>query len=40
VLTKQRKMKTLQQWFDEYAISHQNKTNQAIHYICVPAIFF
>jgi len=33
-------MKTLQQWFDEYAISHQNKTNQAIHYICVPAIFF
>jgi len=33
-------MKTLQQWFDEYAISHQNKTNQSIHYICVPAIFF
>lgn len=33
-------MKTLQQWFDEYAISHQNKTNQAIHFICVPAIFF
>lgn len=33
-------MKTLQQWFDEYAISHQNKTNQAIHYICVPTIFF
>jgi len=33
-------MKTLQQWFDEYAKSHQNKTNQSIHYICVPAIFF
>ncbi len=33
-------MKTLQQWFDEYAESHQNKTNQLIHYICVPAIFF
>ncbi|NLP56953.1 DUF962 domain-containing protein [Lutibacter sp. B1] len=33
-------MKTLQQWFDEYSISHQNKTNQAIHYVCVPAIFF
>jgi len=33
-------MKTLQQWFDEYAISHQNKTNQAIHYVCVPAISF
>ncbi|MFT6755451.1 MAG: YGL010W-like membrane protein [Urechidicola sp.] len=33
-------MKTLNQWFDEYAVSHQNKTNQLIHYICVPAIFF
>ena len=33
-------MKTLQQWFDEYSVSHQNETNQAIHYICVPAIFF
>mgnify|MGYP000980130650 CR=1 FL=1 len=33
-------MKNLQQWFDEYAVSHQNKTNQLIHYICVPTIFF
>ncbi len=33
-------MRTLDQWFSEYAISHQNKTNQLIHYICVPAIFF
>lgn len=33
-------MKTLNQWFDEYAVSHQNETNQLIHYICVPAIFF
>ncbi len=33
-------MRTLQQWFDEYAVSHQNETNIAIHYICVPAIFF
>jgi len=33
-------MKTLQEWFDEYAVSHQNKTNQSIHYICVPAIYF
>jgi len=33
-------MKTLNQWFDEYAVSHQNPTNKAIHYICVPAIFF
>lgn len=33
-------MKTLDNWFAEYAVSHQNKTNKAIHYICVPAIFF
>ncbi|MDP5092129.1 MAG: DUF962 domain-containing protein [Polaribacter sp.] len=33
-------MKTAQEFFDEYAISHQNKTNIAIHYICVPLIFF
>lgn len=33
-------MKTLDQWFSEYAVSHQNKTNKTIHYICVPAIFF
>jgi uncharacterized membrane protein YGL010W len=33
-------MKTQQQWFDEYAVSHQNATNQRIHYICVPIIFF
>ncbi len=33
-------MKTAQEYFDEYAISHQNETNQAIHYVCVPVIFF
>lgn len=33
-------MRTLDQWFEEYAVSHQNPTNIAIHYICVPAIFF
>ena len=33
-------MRTLQQWFDSYAVSHQNPTNISIHYICVPAIFF
>ena len=33
-------MKNAKQWFDDYAISHQNATNQIIHYICVPAIFF
>lgn len=33
-------MKTLQEWFNEYAVSHQNETNKSIHYICVPAIYF
>ena len=33
-------MRTLDTWFKEYAVSHQNKTNIAIHFICVPAIFF
>lgn len=33
-------MKSIQEWLDEYAESHQNATNKLIHYICVPAIFF
>lgn len=33
-------MRTLEQWFSEYAVSHQNPKNKAIHYFCVPAIFF
>jgi len=33
-------MKTLQQWFDEYEVSHQHPTNKAVHFICVPAIYF
>lgn len=33
-------MKPLQVWLDEYAESHQNPTNKAIHYLCVPVIFF
>lgn len=33
-------MKTINQWFDEYAVSHQNETNISIHFICVPAIYF
>lgn len=33
-------MRTAQEWFDEYAVSHQNTTNQRVHYICVPVIFF
>ncbi|MBC7371542.1 MAG: DUF962 domain-containing protein [Bdellovibrionaceae bacterium] len=32
-------MKTLDQWLDEYSISHQNKTNQMLHKLFVPLIF-
>lgn len=27
-------MKTLNEWFDEYSESHQNKTNKMIHWLC------
>jgi len=33
-------MRTLKQFLDEYQESHQNPLNAAIHYLCVPAIFF
>ncbi len=33
-------MKTTQEWVEEYAESHQNKTNVLLHTICVPAIYF
>ncbi|MCA1751138.1 MAG: DUF962 domain-containing protein [Cryomorphaceae bacterium] len=31
---------TIQDWFDKYGESHQNPTNKAVHWICVPLIFF
>lgn len=33
-------MKTANQWLAEYGENHQNETNEIIHWICVPAIFF
>lgn len=39
-LNKTRTMQGIQQWLDEYAVSHQNPTNKTIHWICVPLIFF
>src|SRR5689334_25196696 len=33
-------MKTMQQWLDEYGSHHKNGTNNIIHWICVPLIFF
>jgi uncharacterized membrane protein YGL010W len=33
-------MRNFEQWMSEYGESHQNKTNQTIHKICVPLIMF
>jgi uncharacterized membrane protein YGL010W len=33
-------MRKIDQLFEEYGESHQNSTNKAIHWICVPLIFF
>ncbi len=33
-------MRSMQQWLDEYSMSHQNSTNKLIHWICVPLIFW
>ena len=32
--------KTADQWFADYGKSHQNETNELIHWICVPTIFW
>lgn len=33
-------MRKIDELFAEYALSHQNKTNKQIHWICVPLIFW
>lgn len=33
-------MKSQEQWFSEYAESHQHSANQKIHFVCVPVIYF
>ncbi len=33
-------MRTINEWLEEYAVSHQNPTNKLIHWVCVPTIFF
>ena len=30
----------MQNWLDEYAVSHQNPINKTIHWICIPLIYF
>lgn len=31
-------MRSVDQWLQEYAVSHQNSTNKLIHWFCVPLI--
>ncbi len=33
-------MRTIESLLSEYGESHQNPTNKAVHWICVPVIFF
>ena len=33
-------MRTINEWLAEYGESHRDETNKAIHWICVPSIFF
>jgi uncharacterized membrane protein YGL010W len=32
-------MKSITQWLEDYGVSHQNKTNKLVHYVCVPIIY-
>ena len=32
--------KTVEQWLNEYSLSHQHPLNRALHTVCVPAILF
>ena len=33
-------MRTAEQWLEDYGSSHRNPTNEALHWICVPAILW
>jgi uncharacterized membrane protein YGL010W len=33
-------MKTVHDWLNDYAVSHQNPVNKTVHWICVPVITF
>ncbi|MBL7938627.1 MAG: DUF962 domain-containing protein [Flavobacteriales bacterium] len=32
--------RSIHQWFADYGVSHQNPTNKAVHWVCVPVIYF
>jgi len=40
IFGKMNSMKTLETWLSEYGESHQNPLNKAIHWVCIPLIFF
>jgi uncharacterized membrane protein YGL010W len=33
-------MKSINQWLDEYSLSHLNPVNKTLHWICIPPIVF
>ncbi|MGH8147364.1 MAG: DUF962 domain-containing protein [Rhodanobacteraceae bacterium] len=33
-------MRNIHEWFASYAADHQNRTNRAIHWVCVPTIMW
>ena len=33
-------MRTIHEWFGSYGADHQNPTNRAIHWVCVPVILW
>ncbi|HXS73110.1 MAG TPA: Mpo1-like protein [Rhodanobacteraceae bacterium] len=33
-------MRTIHDWFGSYSADHQNETNRAIHWLCVPVILW
>jgi uncharacterized membrane protein YGL010W len=33
-------MKSINQWLDEYTLSHLNPVNKTIHWLCIPPIVF
>ena len=33
-------MKSVVRWLDEYSMAHKNPTNQTVHWICVPLIYW
>ena len=39
-MTKQTQIRPVDVYFEKYSESHQNHTNEIIHWICVPAIVF